>query len=212
MSNFTVKQIKAVLSANGLPTENLDAAANEICSRHKTSLDAIIEERDGFKEKASQYDDVKKELDGLKANPTDDWKEKHDKVKKDFDDYKNGITAEKTLASKKNAIKGLIESTGIKDPAIVELIMLKTEYDKIELDGDKVKNADSFKDTITKNYANYVEKSSAEGAKVNNPPANTGRKMTREEIYKKDDKGRYILSTAERQKALANNPDAMKGR
>ena len=29
--------------------------------------------------------------------------------------------------------------------------------------------------------------------------------MSREEIYKKDDKGRYLLSTAERQKALAES-------
>lgn len=212
MSNFTVKQIKAVLSANGLPTENLDAAANELCSRHKTSLDAIIEERDSFKDKAKQYDDVKKELDVLKANPTDDWKDKHDKVKKEYDDYKNGIEAEKTLASKKNAVKSIIESAGIKDPAIVELIMLKTKYDDIELDGDKVKNADTLTNTLKTDYAAYVEKDSKGGAKVDNPPANTGNKMTREEIYKKDDKGRYVLSTAERQRALANNPDAMKGR
>ena len=33
--------------------------------------------------------------------------------------------------------------------------------------------------------------------------------MTRAEIYKKDDKGRYVMSTSERQKALAENPDLM---
>lgn len=212
MSNFTVKQIKAVLSANGLPTENLDAAATELCSRHKTSLDAIIEERDGFKEKAGLYESVKKELDELKKTPSEDWKKKYDAAKKEFEDYKSGIEAEKALASKKNAVKSIIEDAGIKDPAIVELIMLKTQYDGIELDGDKVKDAETLTNTIKTDYAAYVEKTSTGGAKVATPPTNSGGKMTREEIYKKDDKGRYVLSTAERQKALANNPDAMKGR
>ena len=32
--------------------------------------------------------------------------------------------------------------------------------------------------------------------------------MTKEDIYKKDEKGRYILSTAERQKAIRENPEA----
>ena len=174
MSNFTVKQIKAVLSENGLPTENLDAAANELCSRHKTSLDAIIEERDGFKEKAKQYDDVKRELDGLKANPTDDWKDKHDKVKKEFDDYKNGIEAEKTLASKKNAFTALLESIGIKEAIAKENALLKANFDEIELDGEKIKDAEKLTETLKTTYAKFVEEPSTEGAKVDTPPGKSG--------------------------------------
>jgi hypothetical protein len=48
------------------------------------------------------------------------------------------------------------------------------------------------------------------GAKTSTPPANSGSaKLTKEDIYKKDDKGRYIMSTSERQKALAENPHLM---
>ena len=38
-----------------------------------------------------------------------------------------------------------------------------------------------------------------------NPPANDGKTMTKADIYKKDDKGRYVMSAAERQKALMEN-------
>ena len=38
-----------------------------------------------------------------------------------------------------------------------------------------------------------------------NPPANNGKTMTKADIYKKDDKGRYVMSAAERQKALMEN-------
>lgn len=34
-----------------------------------------------------------------------------------------------------------------------------------------------------------------------------GKPMTREDIFKKDDKGRYVLDAAERQKAIAANLD-----
>ena len=192
---------RKMLKAMGIDDEKID----QIIEAHTEVTDALKNENEGLKKKANDYDTVKKELDGLKANPTDDWKEKHDKVKKEFDDYKNGIESEKTLASKKNAVKSIVENAGIKDPAIVELIMLKTKYDDIQLDGDKVKDAEALTNTLKTNYAAYVEKDSKDGAKVDNPPKNNGGKMTREEIYKKDDKGRYILSTAERQAALARN-------
>ena len=199
---------RKMLKAMGIEEEKID----QIIEAHTETTDALKVERDTFKEKAGQYDDVKKELDGLKANPTDDWKEKHDKVKKEFDDYRDGITAEKTLASKRTAYKKLIEETGIKGDKLINLILNSVDFSKVELEGEAIKESEKLTETIKTEYAEYIGVKGVEGAKVENPPAKTGEKMTREEIYKKDDKGRYVLSTAERQKALANNPDAMKGR
>ena len=168
MSNFTVKQVKAVLSANGLPTENLDAAANELCSRHKTSLDAIIEERDGFKEKAKQYDDVKKELDGLKANPTDDWKEKYEKEHSDFEAYKNGVIAKETKATKEKAVREFLKSTvNIADNRL-DAVMKVTNLDDYELDeSGKIKDSDKKAESAKKEWADFVVVKKKDGA---NPP------------------------------------------
>ena len=48
------------------------------------------------------------------------------------------------------------------------------------------------------------------GAKTSTPPANTGgAKLTKADIYKKDERGRYVLSASERQKALAENPELL---
>lgn len=187
---------RKMLKAMGIEDEKID----QIIEAHTEVTDALKTENEGLKKKAADYDTVKKELDGLKANPTDDWKEKHDKVKKEFDDYKNGIESEKTLASKKNAVKSIIENAGIKDPAIVELIMLKTKYDDIQLDGDKVKNAETLANTFKTDYAAYVEKDSKGGAKVDNPPGKSGGRMTAEEIM-------AIPDRAERRAAIAKNQD-----
>lgn len=187
---------RKMLKAMGIDDEKID----QIIEAHTEVTDALKTENEGLKKKAADYDTVKKELDGLKANPTDDWKEKHDKVKKEFDDYKNGIESEKTLASKKNAVKSIIENAGIKDPAIVELIMLKTKYDDIELDGDKVKDAEALTNTIKTDYSAYVEKDSKGGAKVDNPPGKSGGRMTAEEIM-------AIPDRAERRAAIAKNQD-----
>ncbi len=199
---------RKMLKAMGIEEEKIE----QIIEAHTETTDALKDERNGLKDKADKYDAVKRELDGLKANPTDDWKEKHDKVKKEFDDYKNGITAEKTLASKRMAYKKLIAETGIMGDKLINLILNSVDFSKIELDGENIKESEKLTESIKTEYAEYIGAKGVEGAKVENPPASTGEKMTREEIYKKDDKGRYVLSTAERQKALANNPDAMKGR
>jgi hypothetical protein len=185
-----------MLKAMGIDDEKID----QIIEAHTEVTDALKTENEGLKKKANDYDTVKKELDGLKANPTDDWKYKHDKVKKEFDDYKNGIESEKTLASKKNAVKSIIENAGIKDPAIVELIMLKTKYDDIQLDGDKVKDAEALTNTIKTDYSAYVEKDSKDGAKVDTPPGKSGGRMTAEEIM-------AIPDRAERRAAIAKNQD-----
>ena len=59
-------------------------------------------------------------------------------------------------------------------------------------------------------WAEYVTTTTTTGAKTSTPPANSGgAKLTKAEIYARDEHGRYKLSTAERQKALAENPELL---
>ena len=159
---------RKMLKAMGIDDEKID----QIIEAHTEVTDALKTENEGLKKKAADYDTVKKELDGLKANPTDDWKEKHDKVKKEFDDYKNGIDAEKTLSNKKKAYSDLLEDIGLKNAVVKELALLKANFDEIELDGEKIKNSDKLTETLKSTYADYVEESGTDGADVNTPPGN----------------------------------------
>jgi hypothetical protein len=82
-----------------------------------------------------------------------------------------------------------------------------TKLDSGELEKDgKIKDADKQTETVKAEWADFVETTSTQGADNATPPTNNGgTKMTKADIYKKDDKGRYVLSTEERQKALVEN-------
>lgn len=189
------------LKAMGIEEEKID----HIIEAHTETVDALKKERDGLKEKADKYDTVKKELDDIKADPGEDWKEKHDKVKKEFDDFKADLAKKATLNAKKTAYGAFLESIGISDPVAKENAMLKADYEKMELDGDKIKDADNMAEGLKKTYADYISETVTKGSSVEHPPKNTGGKKTKEDIYKKDENGRYVLSAAERQKALAES-------
>ena len=85
------------------------------------------------------------------------------------------------------------------------------EWDKIELDADgKLKDANDHIKSVRDEWAEYVTTTTTTGAKTSTPPVNNGgAKLTKAEIYAKDEHGRYKLSTAERQKALAENPELL---
>ena len=72
------------------------------------------------------------------------------------------------------------------------------------MDGEKIKDTKSLDALVDGTYKGLVSTTQTHGANPANPPANTGGAKSREDIYKKDDKGRYVMSTAERQKALAD--------
>lgn len=196
------------LSAMGIDADKVD----EIINAHIEVVDGLKEERDNFKKDAEKLADVQKKLD--KANETiaknGDGevvpKSDYDKIKKEYDDYKAGIDAEKTHSAKETAYRELLKAAGVSDKRISAVVKV-TDIDGIELDKDgKIKDADERTNNIKTEWADFIETTTTHGAKTANPPTNGGKtKMTMAEIYKKDEKGRYVLSTEERQKALVEN-------
>ena len=43
------------------------------------------------------------------------------------------------------------------------------------------------------------------------PAVSGGKKLSKDDIFRKDDRGRYVMGTAERQRAIAENLDAFSG-
>jgi len=200
---FSVKQVKAKLQEYGVPTEQLDAAAEYFCAAHKTDLDAIKEERDTYKKDAETLASVQKELNDLKNQPADGYKDKYDKLKKDFDEYKSGVESEKALAAKKEAYTEVCKDAGLNEKGIAKALKY-ADWNKVELDdAGKVKDAKAHIKELKEEWAEHVVNTNTKGADTANPPANNGTRMTREEIYKKDDKGHYLLDATARQAELA---------
>lgn len=167
-------------------------------------IDAHIEARDAYAE-----EQAKKQPETKPNNVKDS--DEYKALKKEFDDYKGEVEAKNARATKEQAVRAYFESRGIKGKNLdIAIRGSRSEIDDVELDGDKIKDSTALDALISGDFAGLVSKTNRTGAKTETPPANDGgAKLTKADIYKRDEHGRYVMSTAERQKALAENPDLM---
>lgn len=173
MADFSVKQIKALLSTHNMPVDDIEKAAEEICSRHNTALDAIKEERDSFKTDAETLVKVQKELDDLKAQKDDGYKDKYEKEHKAFEDYKAEIAKEKILEARKAAFLEVLKDAGITNEKSIAKVLKYTNLDTDEYELDdkgKFKNAKSILKSVQEEWPEHVTKESTDGADTKHPP------------------------------------------
>ena len=197
---------RKMLKAMGIEEEKID----QIIEAHTDTVDGLKSDLSKYKTDAEKLSDVQKELDELKAKGDDGWKEKHDALKAEFDQYKNDVQAKETKAAKEAAYRAILKDANLSEKGIEKAIKY-AEWDKIELGEDgKLKGANDHIKAVREEWAEYVTTTTTTGAKTSTPPANNGgAKLTKAEIYARDEHGRYKLSTAERQKALAENPELL---
>lgn len=207
---LTKAQVREILSAAGVTSENMSEAVDKIIDGHVTSVNALREDVAKYKADAEKLPTVQKELDDMKANTNDSWKEKYDNLKGEFDKYKNDVQEKETHSKKVEAYKSILKDANLSEKGIEKAIKY-ADWDKIELGEDgKLKGANDHIKAVREEWAEYVTTTTTTGAKTSTPPANTGGvKLTKAEIYARDEHGRYKLSTAERQKALAENPELL---
>lgn len=197
---------RKMLKAMGIEEEKID----QIIEAHTDTVEGLKSDLSKYKTDAEKLSDVQKELDELKAKGDDGWKEKHDKLKGEFDAYKKDVEAKETHNKKVEAYKAILKDANLSEKGIEKAVKY-AEWDKIELDADgKLKGANDHIKAAREEWAEYVTTTTTTGAKTSTPPANNGgAKLTKAEIYARDEHGRYKLSTAERQKALAENPELL---
>ena len=192
---------RKMLKAMGIEEEKID----QIIEAHTETVDSFKDKLNDYKDKAEKYDGVKKELDELKDGDND-WQKKYEKEHSDFEAYKTDVTAKETKRTKEHAVREFLKSAGVSEKRL-DAVLKVTNLDDFELDKDgKIKDADKHTETVKTEWADFIETTTTQGANTATPPTNNGgTKMTKADIYKKDDKGRYVLSTEERQKALVEN-------
>lgn len=189
-----------------------DDKQDEIINAHIEVVNALKEERDGFKEDAKKANKLQKEIDDLnesmKNGERSPYKVKYEAkvdeyndLKKQFDDYKADVSAKELESKKSNAYKELLKESGVSGKRI-DSVLRVTDLSKIELDNDgKIKDPDGLKKNIKEEWSDFIVTESKQGATVSNPPSNTGGgKKTKEEIL-------AIKDTAERQQAMLQNKD-----
>ena len=168
-------------------------------------IDAHMETVDGLKgqitkltEKADRADALQKELDGMKGGT--DWKAKHDALEKEFKAFKLQNEEKERAEAVKAAFKGLLKECNI-DPKRIDVILRATNFDGMKLGEDgKLENADKLKEDIKRDWGDFEVTTRTRGADVSTPPEGGKVTRTKDEIM-------AIKDTAERQKAIAENPE-----
>lgn len=189
------------LSALGIESEKVD----EIISAHTEVTDSLKAERDKYKTDAEKLSAVQQESDQLKeANGKDPWKVKYDAVKEDFDNYKKEVTAKETKVAKTEVYRALLKECGVADKRL-DAVLRVTDLESVKLDKDgKIEDAAKLKASIKTEWADFITSESTKGAETATPPQNNGSApKSREEIYKRDEQGHFILDSTQRQAALS---------
>ena len=193
-----------MLKAMGIEEEK----ASEIIAAYLETIDELKHERDDFKEKAGKLAEAQAEVERLKEAA------KHSgdaaKIQEAFDAYKAEVAAEKSKAAKQAALSKVAKDAGLSEAGIAKAVKY-TSLDTVELDDKgEIKDSKALLKSLKEEWPEYIQTIRTEGVNTPNPPQNTGgAKLTKADIFKKDDKGRYVMSTEERQKALSENPDLL---
>jgi hypothetical protein len=185
------------LKAMGLTDEQVDS----IVEMHTETVDGLKADIAKYKGDAEKLPSVQKELDDLKAKGDDGWKDKHDTVKREFDDYRAEITKKETRAAKEKAVKAYFEGKHIEGANLnIAMRSVSAEIDAMELDGEKIKDSAALDALISGDLSGLVSKPGVRvemGKGLNN---DGGKPITKEDIMK-------IKDGPARRKAMAENPE-----
>lgn len=187
---LTEEQINAIIEAN---EETISGLKAEI-EKYRTASEDSEKKLAKAQKELGEFKDAAEKNEG--KNP---YKVKYDALKEEFETYKADNEKKAAKAIKEDAYKALLKDVGVIEKYIPKVLKV-SEIDDIELDDDgKIKDADKLKESIKKEWDDFIPKfMGTQGAKTSTPPANVGGKKTKDEIL-------AIKDTAERQKAIAEN-------
>lgn len=197
---------RKLLKGMGLTEEQQDT----IIEAHTDTVNGLKADIDRYKADAEKLPSVQKELDDLKGKGDDGYKEKYESEHKAFEDYKKTVDAEKTTAAKEKAVEAVLKKIGVSEKrlqSVAKLAKADGLLDALELNDDgAVKEADKLEKSLKDSYSEYITTTSTKGADTPTPPANSGgANLTMADIYKKDEKGRYVMDYEARLKAIEEN-------
>lgn len=177
---LTEEQVNAIIENH---TDSIDGLKAELATARAAAetVEALTKERDELKDKLSKAGDASK-------------------VQAEFDAYRQQVETEKANAAKSEAVRKALKASGVQREEFLDLLMGKVELDKVEMDGDAVKDEASFVAPFKAAYAGCFASESEQGTKLQNPPSGGGTRMTKEQIAK-------IENRDERRAAIAANLD-----
>lgn len=150
-----------------------DEQVESIIELHLETVNGLKTDIDKYKVDAEKLPAVQKELDDLKAAGDGGYKEKYEKVKKEFDDYKSDVSAKETKTAKEKAVRAYYESKNITGKSLdIAMRGSAAEIDAVELENGKIKDASALDELIGGTFSGLVSQTTVTGAKTDTPPAN----------------------------------------
>ena len=158
---------RKLLKGMGLTEEQVDT----IIEAHTDTVDGLKEDINKYKGNAEKLPAVQKELDELKGAGDGGFKKKYEDEHKAFEDFKAAQTAKETKQTKEKAYAEFLKSVGVSEKRIPSIIKV-TDLNAVELEGDKVKGAETLAETVKTEWADFIETSNTNGVNTTNPPVN----------------------------------------
>ena len=177
----------------------LENAETSNDDKAKAILDALHEETDALRDEL----DTEKNARVAAEKERDAANSGKQTAEQALTDYKTQQTKKDAHAAKEAKFREQLKAAGVLEKYFDRIVRLSGEdIDRMELDSKgNVKNADKLAESLKTDWSDYVGSTTTKGAQVDNPPANTGSKMTKEQIIN-------IKDASERQAAIAANPEA----
>lgn len=158
---------RKMLKSMGLTDEQVDT----IIEAHTETTEGLKTDLKKYEADAKKLPDVQKELDDLKAAGDGGYKEKYEKEHSDFEKYKADQAAKETRVAKEAAYRDLLKAAGVSEKRIPAILKV-TDLNSVEIEGDKVKDADKITESVKTEWADFIESSNTSGANTSTPPAN----------------------------------------
>ena len=172
---LTNAKVREILSAAGILAENIDEAAKKIMDGHLTSINALREERDGYKADAEKLPEVQKELNDLKGKGDQNWQEKFEKEHNDFEAYKLQVVEEKERSKKTELYSAVLKECKVGERQIANILKVSGEtINGLTIKDGKLENVDELKESIKKDWSGFIMNEQEHGADVDTPPGNNG--------------------------------------
>lgn len=105
-----------------------------------------------------------------------------EKARNDLAAYRRQVETERANAGRQTAIRKALREAGVQREDFTELLLRAVDLDKVELDGDSVKDADALIAPLKASYGGCFAVMETKGVPPVNPPAGAPKKLTREQI------------------------------
>lgn len=160
------------LKAMGIEEEKID----QIIEAHTETVSGLKDSLDKAEAAAKDLPAIQEELDAAKADleavKKDGWKDKHDTLKKEFEDYKKVVTAKEAKSAKEAVVRAYYEGKGITGKALeVAMRGSGAEIEAIELEDGKIKDASALDALVAGDFSGLVGQTVTKGADTATPPA-----------------------------------------